>query len=54
MCIAPSLLPKFQHSVPFVVRKIAPVLTTSVQEPAEDYGSSHSGMASPDRGLFHK
>ena len=54
VCVVPRFLPKLQHSVPFVVCKIAPVLTTSVKEPAEDDGSSHSGMASPDRGLFPK
>ena len=54
MCVAPALFPKFQHSEPFVVREIAPVLTKSVKEPAEDDGSSHTGMACPDRRLFPK
>ena len=52
MCVAPYLLPKFQTFAPFVAHTVAPVLTTSVQEPAEDDGSSHSGMACPDRGFF--
>ena len=30
------------------------MLTTSVQEPAEDDGSSHSGMACPDGGFSPK
>ena len=42
---------QMSHSFHHVVHTIATVLTTSVQEPTEDDGSSHSGMAGPDRGF---
>ena len=51
MCVAQRLLPKFEHFAPFGVYIIEPVMTTSVQKPAEDDRSDHRGMARPDREL---